>query len=840
MKKIVIVLTFLLMLTCSFQTKAASTYEEWAKFNTLESYGQVDLEMRAVWVSPIVNDIPKQKGTDDSSINAWKEYYISVLETCKSYNLNTIIFHVRPSNDAFYPSKYNPWSEFLYSYGKDPGWDPLEWMVEVTHEYGMEYHAWLNPYRASTSTVSVDPMILSDDGSKVVDYNDSVLQANKANYFANLKKKCEKAYDGTDVDNPVFAEGEQLKNNVVMGTGKQYVLNPASETTIKHIENTIREIVENYEVDGIHFDDYFYPNDTSYSGTNTELKGYTYSFEPYVDMADYKAYLSKGGNLNIYDWRRSNVDALIKNLSDMIREINTTRERPCVFGISPCGRWAPSPESCSASEAHRTAEGGMDASCGGYYSYSDLFANTKKWVDEEWIDYILPQVYSRLTDSYEEVVEWWSEAMKDSSVKLYIGTGLYLHDSMQNNTDEIYWQVRYNQSNKNNIDGYAIFNYKCILDGDAKADMDMIKKSLWKTNALTPTYGAYEYKHTVSSLSSETKIAETAVSNRYRINLSEVEDAKAYAIYKALNEDASKYISGEKEFTPADMLILNLQGNNTVNLAYDQNYTYFIATVSMDNTIYLNTTPINFNNIELNEAPSITLLSELKRKILAGTTINLKFKIEDKNGDEFTYSIYLGKSKLPVTELGDGIYEISWKSYYVETLNLKFKVTASDGKASNTFETELFDVVEVCPHEYSEATCTDAPKCIYCEITNGTSLGHNYKGGSCTEASTCERCSEDGPISDHVYSDANCVEPQKCTVCGETIGSSLGHSWQEATEEAPKTCTRCGTTEGEKLPQQNNQEAPKKKGCKKSSVAYLLVFSFVTVLGTLLFRRRGK
>ena len=124
--------------------------------------------------------------------------------------------------------------------------------------------------------------------------------------------------------------------------------------------------------------------------------------------------------------------------SEIIRENNKTKDVPCSFGISPAGRWAPSPESCPAGSP-RPAEGGMSGSCGNYYSYSDLFADTKKWVDEEWIDYLLPQVYSELGGGYDEVIDWWSKEMKDSPVKLYAGTALYQIDTW-GDTLEIYYQ----------------------------------------------------------------------------------------------------------------------------------------------------------------------------------------------------------------------------------------------------------------------------------------------------------------------------------------------------------------------------------------------------------------
>ena len=244
--------------------------------------------MRAVWVATVSNlNIPAQAGKGETAMNQWKKYYLEILDTAEASNLNTIIFQIRPNNDAFYPSKYNPWSTFLTADGSDPGWDPLEWMIEVTHARGMEYHAWLNPYRTSVSSLNMS--LTSKDPvtgiEKIQDLDQTELNNYKTSYFNNLKNR------NPGIDNPVLASGEELYYNVVLGSEGKFILNPASEKVRTHIYNTITEIVDNYDIDGIHFDDYFYPNDTAYAGNNATYKGRTYSSEPYYDQYDYNNYL---------------------------------------------------------------------------------------------------------------------------------------------------------------------------------------------------------------------------------------------------------------------------------------------------------------------------------------------------------------------------------------------------------------------------------------------------------------------------------------------------------------------------------------------------------------------
>ena len=828
---------------CSFFLVEATTKEEWSGSGSLKKYENVDTEFRAVWVCTVANmDISRQTDTSEKSIQEWKQQYIEILDNAQKYNLNTIIFQIRPCNDAFYPSKYNPWSQYLCGYGKDPGWDPLEWMLEVTHERGMEYHAWMNPYRVTTTA---DEKIVKNTGSgntvveNVYDYDDNSLQEMKKKVFKELKNKA--ISNGMkDVDNPVFYEDEELEYNVVLGTESKYVLNPASPNTITHLENTIREVVENYDIDGIHFDDYFYPNDCAYisSGTNLDFKGLTFSTESYVDYKDYLNYKGNGGNLSIYDWRRENVNKLIESLSKIIRNTNETKERPCAFGISPAGRWAPSPESCPAGSP-RPAEGGMKGSCGNYYSYSDLFADTKKWVDEEWIDYLLPQVYSELTGGYTEVIEWWSKEMNDSTVKLYAGTGLYQVDQW-GNEDEMYYQIRYNQSKGNRVDGYSLFRYVNLLNGKGKSSMSLVRKSLWKTNSLTPLYSKYEYKHEVSELAKINRIIEGAEDTR-RLFYDEVEDAKAYILYKTIDKDVS-------ELDSTDIVEMNFKNVGYFDLNYNENYKYYLATVSKDNTIYFDGNTISFENTEMNEPPYITLKTDIYDNIIIDTKLTIKFEIVDAENAELEISTYFvenGKESLINHIVEDNMVIIEWESPYVDCQELKFKIVVNDGVKESVFETKTFDVVEKCVHSYNEATCEENAQCILCGKIIQEALGHKWVDATCKGPKHCSTCSViEGSAIGHTEVvdkgyDATCekeglTDGSHCSVCNEVIKEQTKiekkeHTWVDATKKAPKTCSVCGTTEGEKL-----------KGCKKTSILLILSGVFTLTSALVLFRKRGK
>ena len=869
MKKIISCIIILLMMFCNVFLVKATTKDEWSGSSNLKSYKNVDTEFRAVWVCTVANmDVKKQTDTSIESIEVWKKQYIEILDNAQANNLNTIIFQIRPCNDAFYPSKYNPWSEYLCGYGKDPGWDPLKWMLEVTHERGMEYHAWMNPYRVTTTAVEkivVNTGTSSTVVDNVYDYDHEELQVAKKKVFGDLKNKA--ILNGMkNVDNPVFYEGEDLEYNVVLGTEDKYVLNPASPNTITHLENTIREVIENYDIDGIHFDDYFYPNDCSYVsyGTNKDFKGLTFSTESYTDYQDYQNYKKTGGTLSIYDWRRENVNKLIESLSKIIRNINKTKQRPCAFGISPAGRWAPSFESCPAGSP-RPAEGGMKGSCGNYYSYSDLFADTKKWVDEQWIDYLLPQVYSELTGGYTEVIEWWSKEMVDSPVKLYAGTGLYQVDKW-GNEDEMYYQIRYNQSKDNRVDGYSLFRYINLLSGKGKTSMSLVNKTLWKTNALTPLYEGYEYKHDVSKLAEINRIVEGSENTR-RLFYNDIEDAKAYILYRTIDKDISQLDS-------TDIVEMNFTNVGYFDVKYNEGYKYYLATVSKDNTIYIDENEIPFENTEINLAPVITVETKIFDKVLIETKLTIEFKVIDLEGADLeirTYIVENNKETVINYIKENDIIKIVWEAPFVDCEGLMFKIIVNDGVKESIFETIKFDVVEKCDHSYEEASCEKPSQCMVCGKIKQNAIGHQWIQATCLNPKTCNVCKKtEGPIAEHMWVDATCKEAAHCSVCGKEEGSTLEHTvvedkgydatcekegltdgshcsvcnkvleeqkeinkaehtWTEPTKKSPKTCIVCGETVGEKL-----------KGCKKASVVTIL--SSVSLLASvlLLFRKRGK
>ena len=317
---------------------------------SMKSFSQENYEFRAAWIATVANiDWPSRGNYDTES---QKKEFISLLDMHKKNGMNAVVVQIRPATDAFYPSELEPWSEWLT--GKQgrapyPFYDPLEFMISETHKRGMEFHAWCNPYRAE-------------------------MQIGKSSIAPSHITRVHPDW-------------------FISYGGKRY-FDPGNKDAQQHVVNVIRDIVKRYDIDGIHFDDYFYP----------------YRI-PGKEFPDQASYLNYANGMVKDEWRRSNVDSIIRHLSVAIKE-----ENPSVkFGISPFGVWRNIDQDPSGSET--TA---------GVTNYDDLYANVLLWLKEGWIDYVAPQLYWEIGHKaapYEVLVDWWSKHTYGKHC--YIGIGLY-------------------------------------------------------------------------------------------------------------------------------------------------------------------------------------------------------------------------------------------------------------------------------------------------------------------------------------------------------------------------------------------------------------------------------
>ena len=307
-------------------------------------------EFRAAWIATVDNiDWPSKKGL---SVDSQKAEFIRMIDMHKRSGMNAVIVQIRPATDAFYPSPYEPWSEWLtgtQGLPPDPYYDPLEFMIAETHKRGMEFHAWCNPYRAEfiVGKSSIAPTHV------------------------------------TKIHPEWFLEYG----------GKRY-FDPGNKEVQDFVTEVIRDIVTRYSVDGLHFDDYFYP--------------YRIAGKEFPDAESYKKY---GTGMLKDDWRRSNVDSIILKLSKMIRST-----RPlCRFGISPFGVWRNIDKDPRGSNTKA-----------GQTNYDDLYADILLWLKEGWIDYVAPQLYwefGHKAAPYEVLLDWWSK--NTFGKHCYIGLGIY-------------------------------------------------------------------------------------------------------------------------------------------------------------------------------------------------------------------------------------------------------------------------------------------------------------------------------------------------------------------------------------------------------------------------------
>lgn len=286
--------------------------------------------MRGAWVASVWNiNFPSNPNVPE----AIQKFQLNqMLDRLKECGFNAVFFQVRPEGDALYRSDKEPWSAWLTGrQGRDPGYDPLEYLVDQAHQRNLEVHAWINPYRAQAGP-----------------------QARVAPHIA--------------VEHP----------EAVHPYGDLEWMDPGSAPVREKLVDVCRDITHRYDVDGIHFDDYFYP--------------YPLEGVPFPDNATYRAYQAGGGTLSRADWRRENVNRAVREVNQAVHD-----EKEYVrFGISPFGLPAPDrPEGVT-----------------GFDQYNGLYADPQKWMDQGWVDYLAPQLYwptSQKNQPYEPLLNWWAD-----------------------------------------------------------------------------------------------------------------------------------------------------------------------------------------------------------------------------------------------------------------------------------------------------------------------------------------------------------------------------------------------------------------------------------------------
>lgn len=414
MKKCKIFLTVLLtclLLGNTFGSMAVKAAEA-SDAQTEQTTANTD-EYKAFWFSYYDYTAYRAKYKKRNA-TTFKKYFTQAVKKGKSLGMNCIIVHVRPFGDAMYKSKYFPWSKCISGkQGKNPGYDPLKIMTQVAHANGMKIEAWINPYRVASGSTNYKKLSTK----------------NPARKWHNKKK---------------------TRRNVLAYKGSLYY-NPAKAQVRNLIVNGVKEIVENYDVDGIHMDDYFYPTFSS-SNVNSAF-----------DAKEYRASTMAKGKQNIVSFRREQVNMLVKAIHRAVKSIDSS----VTFGISPAGN--------------------IDNLTSRYSYYVDI----NKWLNSsDYVDYICPQIYWGFKHPYakfDRVTNRWMNAAKSKKVKVYIGIAVYRagHNIGAGSAERREWrtdanilkkQVQY--ARKKGCDGFAFFDYQDLKSKKSAKAVKQLKKVL--------------------------------------------------------------------------------------------------------------------------------------------------------------------------------------------------------------------------------------------------------------------------------------------------------------------------------------------------------------------------
>ena len=414
MKKCKIVLTMLL--TClllgntlgSVAVNAAEASDTQAEQTTANTD-----EYKAFWFSYYDYTAYRAKYKKRNA-TTFKKYFTEAVKKGNSLGMNCRIVHVRPFGDAMYKSKYFPWSKCISGkQGKNPGYDPLKIMTSVAHANGMKIEAWINPYRVAAGSANYNKLSSKNPARK-------------------------------------WHKNKKTRRNVLAYKGSLYY-NPAKAQVRKLIVNGVKEIVQNYDVDGIHMDDYFYPTFSS-SNVNSAF-----------DAKEYRASTMAKSKKSIVTFRRQQVNILVKDIHSAVKAINPN----VTFGISPAGN--------------------IDNLTSRYSYYVDI----NKWLNSsDYVDYICPQIYWGFKHPYakfDKVTNRWMKAAKSKKVKVYIGIAVYRagHNTGAGSRERREWksdanvlkkQVQY--ARKKGCDGFAFFDYQDLKSRTSAKAVKRLKKVL--------------------------------------------------------------------------------------------------------------------------------------------------------------------------------------------------------------------------------------------------------------------------------------------------------------------------------------------------------------------------
>ena len=419
MKKTTLKLAFLglLLLTVTIAKSQCVTGTEFSKTTPKK-------DLRGVFVASVYNlNWPTNKLASPATQQA---ELIAILDNLVANGYNSVFLQVRSEGDAIYPSVIEPWSQWLtgtQGLAPNPIWNPLEFAVTEAHNRGLEIHAWLNPYRVQTSSATTYPRA----ANHVINENPSWVFTSSTN--ANLK-----------------------------------IMDPGIPSVRDHIVQVVQEIATNFNVDGIHFDDYFYPSGGMLASPNNQ------------DATSYAA--NNPGGLSLANWRRDNTNKMIASVYDAIQTINSTLNKNIVFGVSPSGIW----------------KSGTPTGISGQSSYNDLYCDPIAWLNAGKVDYLAPQLYWQIgvdtetnKQDYIKLSKWWNDQVKLKNKQLYLSQAFYrMVDSSNWPATEIQNQIIQNRAATMDATfGQIAYSYSNIKN-NSKTINDALNGAEFKYKSFAP------------------------------------------------------------------------------------------------------------------------------------------------------------------------------------------------------------------------------------------------------------------------------------------------------------------------------------------------------------------
>ena len=462
-------------------------------------------EYRAAWVSHFAGDVHAY-----STEESYKAEITQILDNMERWGMNALVFHVRTHNNALYKSELNPVATF-YALVDFDKFDPLEWIIDECHKRGMEFHAWMNPYRISTTGASTQ-------------------------YVSGNIPDCNPGKDPSKL----------------LQSGNSIILNPALPEVRDFIVDTCMEVIENYDVDAIHFDDYFY-----ISGVETGKTG---------------------------DWKRQQVDLFIEQLHNAMKKYNEENKKCVQLGISPSGIYQNGGYVSKPSyDENGSLISPIYSNTSGFAHYDNyLYSDTKKWIDEGWIDYITPQAYwgmEHTGNSFFELTRWWSWAVANKKTNLYMGVGIYMAlesgtsgEKWQRNAHEVKNQLL-NAAMYDDINGICFYKYSSMLSNKSTIisnGVELISNDYWKKripSAVIETYA--DNFEEIAPMNLEL--------NETTLTWDKTESARGYMVYKVdkgaiLNQNNISHLYKYVQ-------------TNSITIDDPIRYDYYVASVNLANEI---------------------------------------------------------------------------------------------------------------------------------------------------------------------------------------------------------------------------------------------------------------